>query len=438
MHRLIRTSTSAVALLSCMANLSIGAPATALLRQCIANKLARESFSGVVSVEERGQQPIVLPHGVQAGSNSAPITSRTRFNLGSSSKMFTAIAVGQLVDAHRIGWDDPIGKYVVGLTAEAAAVTIRQLLTHSSGLGDFFRPENMQAMLRARTASDILPLIAADKPSFAPGSRFAYSNSGFALLGILIERVSGLTYGDYLQRHIFRPAGMSDSGLDPKPLRSLAVGMTAGGMTMRSPNAGNTGQQVIGPDHNPTPPGDEQPSNGGLVLIGPDGKIQRVDQNQNASAEPALRVAPGAREGYGSPAGGLFSTAADMSRFATAMLENQLVTAATANAITTREIVAAPATDTSPERDYGFGFGVGVYATHRWYGHNGGTLGANAEFAVFPDDGVTITVLSNRDPPVATTMFGFVRGLLFDPAPDGSHDGCTHEQPASGANTNNR
>ena len=65
-----------------------------------------------------------------------------------------------------------------------------------SGLEDFFRPENMAAMMAARTASDLLSLIANDKPAFPPGSRFAYSNSGFALLGILIERVSGLSYGD--------------------------------------------------------------------------------------------------------------------------------------------------------------------------------------------------------------------------------------------------
>jgi len=105
--------------------------------------------------------------------------------------MFTAVAVAQLIDAGKVQLGDPIGVQVKGLTPEAAVVTIRQLLTHSSGLGNFFSPENLPAIEKARTASDLLPLVAADKPSFAPGSRFQYSNTGFLLLGILVERISG-------------------------------------------------------------------------------------------------------------------------------------------------------------------------------------------------------------------------------------------------------
>ena len=196
----------AIALLDCFGYAKAGAapeapPASTdtALQRCLAAKAARESFSGVISVSHHGAPVVLVAKGVLAGPGSAAITEATRFNLASMGKMFTAVATAQLVDAGKIGWDDPIGKYVTGLTPEASAVTVRQLLTHSSGLGDFFRPQNMQAMLAAKTASDLLPLIAGDKPSFAPGSQFAYSNSGFALLGILVERVSGQTYGDYLR-----------------------------------------------------------------------------------------------------------------------------------------------------------------------------------------------------------------------------------------------
>jgi CubicO group peptidase (beta-lactamase class C family) len=332
----------------------------AALQRCLAHRAEQDAFSGVIAAAEDGRPIASVARGRRAGDGSAAITARTRFNLASASKIFTAVAIGQLIDAGRIRLDEPIGAFVEGLEPETAAVSIRQLLTHTSGLGDFFKPENMMAMLKARTASDLLPLVAHEKPAFAPGSRFAYSNSGFALLGILIERVSRLTYGDYLARNVFAPAHMTDTGLDPKPLATLAVGMTA----MRT----------------------------GMV------------------------PAPGATEGYGSPAGGLFSTAADMEHFARAFLEDRLTSAATAAALTTPHIVAAPATAARAERDYGFGFSVGVENGQKWFGHNGGTLGANTEFAVFPERRLILCVLSNRDPPMASAMFGYLKKLVLDPS----------------------
>ena len=127
---------------------------------------------------------------------------------------------------------------------------------------------------------------------------------------------------------------MTSTGLNPKPLATLAVGMTA-----------------MGPDHDRT---------------------------------PTLHPAPGATEGYGSPAGGLFSTTTDMKRFAEALAANRLTHPATTTAMTTFQIVAALATASRPERRYGLGFNVGLEQGHRWFGHGGGTPGANAEFAVFP------------------------------------------------------
>ena len=158
---------------------------------------------------------IVQPAGPTTFAQGAP--ENARFNLGSAGKMFTGVAVGQLIDAGKVRLEDPIGAQVKGLTSEAAAVTVRQLLTHTSGLGNFFSPENLVAIEKARTASDLLSLVASDKPSFPPGSRFQYSNTGFLLLGILVERVSGQSYGRYLDEHVFNPAGMVTTGLEPGP-----------------------------------------------------------------------------------------------------------------------------------------------------------------------------------------------------------------------------
>ena len=375
------------------------------VQQCVINKAAHGDFSGVVTVTRNGKPIVSVARGKLAGDDSAAIGPDTRFNLGSASKMFTAVAIGQLIDARKIRLDDPIGAFVKDLGPETAAVTIRQLLTHSSGLGDFFKPENMTAMLKARTASDLLPRVAHDKPAFPPGSQFAYSNSGFALLGVVIERVSGLNYGEYLAQHIFAPARMTHTGLDPQPLATLAVGMTAMRMEMMPGQArGRSGPVLIRPEGSP------RAASPGSAPVGPDASGRAVVPN------PTLHPAPGATEGYGSPAGGLFSTANDMQQFARAFLNHRLTSAVTAAALTAPQIVSAPATADRSERQYGLGFGVGVDDGHKWFGHNGGTLGANTEFAVFPKDGLTISVLVNRDPPMATAMFAYVKQLVFAPS----------------------
>jgi|KBSMisStandDraft_5_1062788.scaffolds.fasta_scaffold1448031_2 CubicO group peptidase (beta-lactamase class C family) len=112
----------------------------------------------------------------------------------------------------------------------------------------------------------------------------------------------------------------------------------------------------------------------------------------------------------------MFSTVADMQRFAAALLQNRLTSPAMTAALTSREFVAMPAANGRPGFHYGFGFGVGTMSGHRWFGHNGGALGLNAEFIIFPDDQWTVVVLSNRDPPMATNLLRYVNDMLLDPA----------------------
>ncbi|MDB5441777.1 MAG: beta-lactamase family protein [Phenylobacterium sp.] len=348
------------------------ATTAAPLRACIAAEAGKLDFSGVVLVAEPGGAT-TYARGLTAGPGSAPIAAATRFNIGSAGKMFTAVAIAQLIDRGRVGLDDPIGRYVPRLTAETSVVTVRQLLNHSSGLGNYFAPENLPALVKAKTLKDLLPLVASEKPAFAPGSRFAYSDSGFLLLGLLVEQVSGQSYGDYLRGQIFRPARMTATGLDPSAPPVPAQGMTA----MPAPLQG------------PSPPGPSQPG--------------------------ALRPASEARL-HGSSAGGGFSTAGDMGRFFAALSQAQLTSAASLQMLVSAQIVAAPARGGQPERDYGFGFGVGHVDGHRWFGHNGGSPGVNVETAMFPEDQVTVVVLGNRDPPTATRLFRRLQSVLFDPA----------------------
>ena len=398
-------------------------PLTGTLQRCLSAEAEREGLSGSILVTEAGRQVAAVYRGKQADASSAPIGPDTRFNLGSASKIFTAVAIGQLIEHGKLQLDEPVGRVVAGLTPEGSKVTIRQLLTHTSGLGDFFRPENMSAMLKARSASDILPLISSDKPAYRPGTKFSYSNSGFALLGIVIERLSGMTYGEYLQRNVFEPAGMTRTGLDPKPLATLAIGMTAGGMHM--PGQADAHLVLIGPDGKPLPAGAQPPGGAnGLRLIGPGAEANPKTPPQPGSLSPA----PGATEGYGSPAGGLFSTTQDMDRFGTALMHGKLLRPDTVAAFTSPEVESAPPTAERPARHYGFGFGITDEGSLRWFGHNGGTLGANAEFAVQPNRQWVVTVLSNRDPPTATKVMAWTRATLGNPK---RLSNCFEPQPGS-------
>jgi CubicO group peptidase (beta-lactamase class C family) len=361
----------------------------AALRACVAQLASANGFSGVVLVARPGGG-FTHSAGVMAGPGSAPITADAGFNIGSATKMFTAVAVGQLVEAGKIGFDDPIGRHVPGLTAEAAAVTLRQLLTHSSGLPDFFEPQTLPALQKAQRLADLLPLVAGGKPAFAPGSRFDYSNTGFLLLGLMIERVSGKDYGRYLVDHVFAPAGMTSSGLAPPSQR--AVGMTTmpempEGMMMAGPPPGPPPGPLPGP-----PPGAGGGPPPGMMMMPPPGPLR-------PAAEAAL---------MGTSAGGSFSTAADLQRFFAAFQAGKLTSLAMRDQLLTRQI-DVPGPPGQPPRGHALGIGLGEYRGHRWFGHNGGTPGVNVETMAFPDDQTSVVMMANRDPPAALMV---LRGLL--------------------------
>ena len=354
---------------------------------CVRRAAEALDFSGVVSIAAVG-----APHLYARGGGDAPFGTDTRFNLASAGKMFTAVAIGQLIDSGRLRLDDPVGRYVEGLKPATAALTVRQLLTHSSGLPEFFLPENLSTIGHARSVAELMPLILQDTPAFTPGSRFEYSSSGFLLLGRLIERVSGQTYDDYLARHVFAPAGMTGTSLEPdRAPFQRAAGMTNMPAFEPGPETAAGAAPPPGPGPRPLGPPSSGPPQGPL----------------RAAAEAGLR---------GNPAGGAYSTAGDMQRFFAALTGGRLVSPAMLQAMTSRQIVAFPASATAPELDYGFGFGVGVADGHRWFGHNGGSPGANVETAVFPDDHAALVVMANRDPPVASRLYRQLRDQLLHPA----------------------
>ena len=267
-------------------------------------------------------------------------------------KMFTATSILQLVQAGKIKLTDPVGKYITNYPNRdvATKVTIHQLLTHTGGTGDFFGPQFEAHRLDLKTLDDFVNLYGARAPAFEPGSQWAYSNYGMLLLGVVIERVSGESYYDYVTEHIYRPAGMMRSGSEPESADVL--GRSVGYMHERGSTAWTPNTNTLG-----------------------------------------LR---------GTSAGGGYSTVGDLMKFAAALMGHRLL-----NAEYTALLIGGKV-DTGGGRMYAYGFederknGVGPV------GHSGGAPGMNGDLRIYPQSGYVIAVLSNLDPPAAQQVSGFI------------------------------
>ena len=155
-------------------------------------------FSGAVLIAKNGKVLFSRAYGLADRERRIPNTLDTRFRIGSMNKMFTAVAVLQLVEAGEIELSAPLGKYLIDYPNKdvAGKVTIHQLLTHTGGTGDIFGPEFDAHRRELRTHSDYIELYGERGLEFRPGSRWAYSNYGFILLGAVIEKVTGHSVPD--------------------------------------------------------------------------------------------------------------------------------------------------------------------------------------------------------------------------------------------------
>jgi len=315
-------------------------------------------FSGVVLAAPRDGEAWSVVSG-NADEAGAPITVDTVFNLASVSKLFTAVAVGQLVDQGRVRWDDPVSRHLPEFAAPwATQVKVEHLLTHTSGLGDFLDdPDYRAARGGWRAAADYLPLLARQSLAGEPGAQFRYSNAGFILLGAIIESVTGERYDAAVRRLILDPVGMMQTRfLYEEPERGAVA--LAQGYTRR-------------------------PAGGGPVLLRP------------GDEPPPKRPVP-----FGEPssaAGGVFSTAHDMLAFAEALGDGRLLKPDTFRLMTTAR-VDAPAGRAPPGVVLRHGLGFGVREVHgmRLVGYNGGAPGVAAQFDLLPD-GTVVVVLLNDD-----------------------------------------
>jgi CubicO group peptidase (beta-lactamase class C family) len=185
------------------------ADAIAAVKAELAERVAEDQFSGAVLIARAGQPVFQQAYGYADREQKIPNTLETKFIFGSMAKMFTDVAVMQLVQAGKIQLDDTVAKHLPDYpNKEVAAATIHQLLTHTGGTGDVFGPEFGARRRELKEHKDYVALYGERAPRFPPGSRFEYSNYGMVLLGRIIEVASGQSYYDYVRDHILTPAGI--------------------------------------------------------------------------------------------------------------------------------------------------------------------------------------------------------------------------------------
>lgn len=184
-------------------------------------RMAEERFSGVVRITRGKSEVFAAAYGLASRPWKIPVTMSTRFDTASLTKLFTAVSTLQLVDAGEFSLDTPVIPYLrLKDTAISSDVTVFQLLTHSSGIGDDAEEEDGEDYADLWKAKpnysvtetvDFLPQFAQKPANFPPGKGCRYCNCGFILLGLMIEKVAGMAYRDYVRKHVFSPAGMSNS-----------------------------------------------------------------------------------------------------------------------------------------------------------------------------------------------------------------------------------
>lgn len=299
-------------------------------------------FSGCLTITDGAKPVFDECRGLAERRFTVPVDRHTRFHIGSMNKMFTAVGIAQLVEAGALHWDTTLAEAMPDYPDQAAAkkITLWQLLHHTSGLGDFMVPELFQQREKFVDPADFMALIARQPMIGEPGGEWNYSNSGYMLLGRIIEKVSGESYAAFIQRRVFAPAGMSASGYDrvDEVVPGLAVG---------------------------------------YWREGPFSTAWKADW---------LKVPYS-----GGPAGGGYSTNADLVRFSQALRTGKLVKPATLAKMFENPVPAGPG-------GYAAGFGDRVSHGLHIRGHSGGIEGTDANLAIVWETGATVALTSNQGP----------------------------------------
>jgi CubicO group peptidase (beta-lactamase class C family) len=307
--------------------------------QSFVESLARDDeFSGTVLLAKEGKVLFSGAYGLANKDFAVANRLDTKFNLGSMNKMFTAVAIAQLAEQGKVSFDDSLARFLPDALpkVDAQKVKIKHLLTHTSGLGDYLFTPEMRKLSYAqfRTVDEWMERIKNDALAFDPGTDIRYSNTGFLVLGKIIEQVTRESYFDYVRDHIYKPAGMTNTD--------------AFEVDKVTPNLAQGYFKADGP-------------------AGPEWK--------NNLFVHSIK---------GGPAGGGYSTVEDLLKFALALRSNKLVDKKYLEQLITEK----PELNTP---GYGYGFEVHEGAV----GHGGSAPGISSMLRLYLDRGYILAVMSN-------------------------------------------
>lgn len=296
-----------------------------------------------------------------------PASPETVYQLASLTKQFTATAIMLLVQDGKLSVDDNMSRYIANTPAGWADITLRHLLTHTSGLRDYLQeaedaPNSSVKSYEETTPERIVQSIAGLPLDFAPGSKYAYSNTNYLLLAMVVHQVSGQRYDQFLKERVFQPFGMASTRL--------------------------TSARAIIPNRAA-------------------GYTWREERWQNSAAlNPTL---------WDNGDGGLLSTVLDLAKWDAALYGDAILTSAM------KEQMWTPVTlNDGTVGAYGFGWGIGNSKGHRLIWHSGGRPGTSTAIARYVDDELTVIVLANQDnsrvSEIANRIAGFYVAALAPPA----------------------
>jgi CubicO group peptidase (beta-lactamase class C family) len=320
------------------------------------NKLAAaDAFSGTLLVAKDDKPIFKAMYGLANKGYNVPNRLDTKLNIASITKMFTAIAITQLVEQGKLSYTDTVGKILPDYPNKQVAekVTIHHLLSHTSGMSDYHGAKYIERKGVLRQVRDYFPLFVDEPLSFEPGARWQYANTGYILLGAMIEKASGENYYVYVRRHIFKPSGMTNTDFYETDVDTpnLATGYT------------------------------------NFVDKGDDYFEFHLGRRRNTSLYNGAK---------GNSAGGAFSTLDDLFRFSLALREGKLISAKSLDLMTSVKVVARKYD--AGQTLWGYGFELENINGKRVIGHTGGDFGISSAVRWFPDSGnYTFVVLSNYD-----------------------------------------
>ena len=311
--------------------------------------------SANIAVVQNGKLVLAKAYGLSRLEPAQTATTSMRYAIGSISKQFTAAALLLLQEEGKLRIDDPVGKYVPGLS-RGNEVTIRQILSHTSGYQDFWPQDYlMEPMRKDAPAQSIMDRWAKQPLDFEPGTRWQYSNTGFVLAGMIVEKVSGMPFFQFIQTRLLDPLDMKSArDFDSNPRAVDATGYI---------------RYALGP----------------------------------------LHPAPDAGHGWMYGAGMLAMTPTDLARWDMSLIKRSLLEPASYS-----EMFRETTLRNGAPSSYGLGVFTQMSGGHFLVEHNGEVSGFTAENLVYPEDSAAIVVMTNQDAvSAAGTIAAQIARLLF-------------------------